>query len=133
MQHRLGGFNILPQVVKNLLIINGLFYLGAWMLGSSFNYDLTDKLALYYVGSEHFHPYQFISHLFMHGGFWHLFSNMFALWMFGNALENVWGAKRMLIYYIATGLGAALLHSLVTGYDVIGLQNAVDAYASSPR
>lgn len=80
--------------------------------------ELWRTLGLYYVDSPHFRPYQIITHMFMHGSIMHIFFNMFALWMFGGPLENVWGAKRFLLYYFITGLGAAFLHQLVTGIEV---------------
>ena len=100
---------MLPEVVKNLLIINGLMFLLTVVLGSKF-VDLTHYLALYMPGSGNFAPHQLVTHVFMHGNFTHLLFNMFALWMFGSALENVWGAKRFLIYYLLTGIGAGLIH-----------------------
>ena len=75
--------------------------------------DLRIWLALFSPGSEYFQPYQLITHMFMHGNFYHLFFNMFALWMFGRVLESVWGGKRFFIYYFITGLGAAGLQLLV--------------------
>ena len=132
MQQGFGSFRVLPTVVKNLLIINGLFFLASWVSDDTFGFDLIKNLGLYYVGSDYFKPFQFISHLFMHGSFWHLFSNMFALWMFGSALENVWGPKRFLIFYLVTGLGAAVLHSVTTAYEVLDFQAAVQLYTSSP-
>lgn len=76
--------------------------------------DLVTILGLHYPSSSAFRPYQLITYMFMHGSFMHLFFNMFALWMFGNTLENYWGSKRFLIYYMVTGLGAALIQFLVT-------------------
>ncbi len=111
---RPGGFSMLPLVVKNLLIINGLFFLATFALGSAFNIDLVKFLGLYYPGSHDFGVWQFVSYMFMHGGIWHIFFNMFALWMFGSVLENVWGPKRFLNYYLITGIGAGLVHILVT-------------------
>src|SRR5210317_2072428 len=110
-QFRPTGFRILPPVVKNLLIINGLFFLATMALSSRI--DLSNYLGLHYPVSPWFKPHQFVTYMFMHGGFGHIFFNMFALWMFGNALENVWGPKRFLIYYMVTGIGAGLLHLLV--------------------
>jgi len=110
-QFRPTGFRILPPVVKNLIIINALFFMA--MIGFSSMFDLVDYLGLHYPVSPHFSPYQLVSYMFMHGGVGHIFFNMFALWMFGNALENVWGPKRFLIYYMVTGIGAGLLHLLV--------------------
>jgi len=109
-QIRPGGFNILPPVVKNLIIINALAFLAYYSFAVSFGIDLNAKLGLHYVGSDKFAPYQFVTYMFMHGGFGHIFFNMFALWMFGNTLENYWGPKRFFIYYFVTGIGAALFY-----------------------
>jgi membrane associated rhomboid family serine protease len=124
-------FNMLPDVVKNLMIINGLFYL-ATLTATQFQIDLVRILGLHYVHSQYFEPYQFVSHMFMHGGMLHIFSNMFALWMFGSVLENVWGPKRFLFFYLFTGMGAALIHSGVTYYELHSLENAVNEFSSSP-
>lgn len=130
--YRPGRFQILPPVVKNLLIINGLFYLATIVVGSTFGIDLSKSLGLFYVGADNFKPHQLLTHLFMHGSMMHIFSNMFALWMFGSVLENVWGTKRFLIYYFVTGLGAAVIHSLVTALDIMSLQAAVETYSNTP-
>lgn len=79
--------------------------------------DLNGVLGIYFPKSEQFMPIQIITHMFMHGGFWHLFFNMYALYIFGQVLENVWGPKRFFIYYIVTGLGAALIHESVIAYQ----------------
>lgn len=113
-QIRPGGFTMLPVVVKNLLIINGLFFLATIALGTSANIDLVKYLGLHYPRAHNFGVWQFVTYMFMHGGIWHVFFNMFALWMFGNVLENVWGPKRFLNYYLVTGIGAGLIHILVT-------------------
>ncbi|QTN39532.1 rhomboid family intramembrane serine protease [Cryomorphaceae bacterium] len=110
MNYQPTRFSILPEVIKNLLIINGLFFFGSLVLESTFGIDLNRILGLYVPGSEHFRPYQLITHMFMHGNLGHIFFNMFALWMFGNMLENVWGGRRFLVYYMVTGLGAAVIH-----------------------
>jgi membrane associated rhomboid family serine protease len=104
-----GGYNLLPPVVKNLLIINGLFYLGTYAF-ATLGIDLVKLLGLFVPQSEFFQPHQLVSYIFMHGSIDHIFFNMFALWMFGNTLENYWGGKRFLIYYMLTGLGAGLIH-----------------------
>jgi membrane associated rhomboid family serine protease len=106
------SFFQLPQVIKNLLIINGLFFLATISL-ESLGIDLVQLFGLHPFQSHDFMPHQLITHLFMHGDFTHLFFNMFALWMFGKILENVWGGKRFLTYYIITGLGAMILYSIV--------------------
>ena len=116
-------FNLLPEVIKNLLIINGLFFVATWVVGNVFHINLTQFLGLYLPGSDNFQPYQLITHMFMHGGIAHIFFNMFALWMFGYSLENVWGPKRFLIYYMVTGLGAALLHLGVNYWEMTSIQN----------
>ncbi len=104
------GFKMLPDVIKNLLIINGIFFLATIILPGTFGINLSEKLGLFFPLSDQFYPYQIVTHMFMHGGIMHILLNMFALWMFGYALENVWGSKRFLIYYMVTGLGAAFLH-----------------------
>lgn len=132
-QYRPTQFKLLPDVVKNLLIINGILFLADYVLFNKFGLSLSGKFGLYYPCSELFKPYQFLTHLFMHGGPMHLFSNMFALWMFGNVLENVWGGKRFLVFYLITGLGAALIHTLVTGFEVHQIKTAIDTYAMNPN
>lgn len=102
-------FNLLPDIIKNLIIINGLFFLGTSAL-EGIGYSVSQYLALYQPGSGFFMPHQLLTHMFMHADFGHILFNMFALWMFGYALENIWGSKRFLNYYLITGLGAALLH-----------------------
>ncbi len=108
-QYRPGGFRILPPVVKNLLIINTLFFLATLAL-EKYHIDLINILGLHYPGASNFRVYQFITYMFMHGGWEHILFNMFALWMFGNVIENVWGGKKFLIFYILTGLGSAVVY-----------------------
>ena len=106
------GFRVLPPVVKNLLIINVLMYLATITL-TRFNIDLTDVLGLHFFKASDFRVYQIITYMFMHANFGHLFFNMFALWMFGNTLENIWGSKRFLLFYMVCGIGAGLCQELV--------------------
>ena len=115
-------FSILPPVVKNILIINGLFFLATITLWSS-NIDLRQVLGLYYWHSQSFETWQIISHMFMHGSFTHIAFNMFAVWMFGSQLENLWGSKRFLNYYLLTGLGAAFLHFIIIHWQIKNLEN----------
>lgn len=112
-QYRPNSFRVLPPLVKNLLIINGLFFLATKVAESQYNIDLTNYLGLHYFSSAYFRPYQLVTYLFMHGSIEHILFNMFALWMFGNVLENYWGPKRFLIFYMITGIGAALIQLLV--------------------
>ena len=104
-------FQVLPSVIKNLIIINGLVFLAQNTIGTQLNFD--DLFALHTFQSPLFRPWQFITHMFMHGGILHLFFNMFSLWMMGSVLENVWGPKRFLTFYMVCGLGAALAHMIV--------------------
>jgi membrane associated rhomboid family serine protease len=108
-EFRPGGFQVLPVVVKNLLIINGLVFLAQITFGQN-SHQLENLFALHDVHSVFFRPHQLVTHLFMHGGFEHIFFNMFALWMFGSILENYLGPRKFLIFYMASGLGAGLLH-----------------------
>ena len=122
--YRPGNFNELPVVVKNLLIINGLLFLATISL-SNLGIDLVKIFALHQFQSTDFRPHQLITHLFMHANFTHLFFNMFALWMFGKILENIWGQKRFLIYYMITGVGAAFIHLMISQYQIISLGNEI--------
>lgn len=126
----LRGFGSIPPAVKNLLIVNGLFLL-ATMVFANMNVDLIEMLGLHYWTSSNFQIYQVFSHMFMHGGFTHLLSNMFALWMFGTVLERNWGAKRFIFFYIFTALGAAVLYQTVVGFEFYSLQNAIDTFQNS--
>lgn len=112
------GFDLIPPVVKNLLIINVLFYLGTMAVASAANIDLVRWLGLHSWHSAYFQPFQLVSHMFMHGGTMHILFNMFALWMFGTTLENYWGGKRFLIYYMVTGLGAGLMQMGVNEFQL---------------
>ena len=131
-QYRPNSFKILPPVVKNLLIINGLFYLASLVMGAQFGVDLSDLLGLHFPLSQDFRPYQLITYMFMHGSFMHLFFNMFALWMFGNTLENYWGQKRFLTYYIITGIGAALCHYAVVYFEMKPALDLANSYIANP-
>ena len=106
------GFRVLPPVVKHLLIINVLLYLATFTM-NRFHIDLTDYLGLHFFKASDFKVYQLITYMFMHGNFEHLFFNMFALWMFGNTLENIWGSKRFLWFYMLCGIGAGLCQEVV--------------------
>lgn len=106
------GFKVLPTVVKNLLIINALMFLATFTF-QRFNIDLSNILGLHFFKASDFRIYQFVTYMFMHANFGHLFFNMFALWMFGNTLENIWGSKRFLLFYMVCGIGAGLCQELV--------------------
>jgi membrane associated rhomboid family serine protease len=106
-------FDRITPIVKNLIIINIIVYLGQ----SSF-----PQLEFYFMGhypmSPAFKPWQIVTHMFMHGGFTHLFFNMFALFVFGSALERVWGGKRFLIYYLLCGVGAFFFYEFTLGIEI---------------
>ncbi len=126
-----GRFSFLPVVTKNLLIINTLCYFAMWALKSAFGFDLNDLMGLHYMRSSHFYPFQFLTYMFMHANFEHLFFNMFALWMFGSVIENYWGGRRFIVYYILTGIGAALTHYLIVsvqlGPDMALIQSCIQS------
>ena len=113
-------FSHLPEVVKNLMIINGLFFLASWSLNSR-GIDLSSWFALHQFQSPDFQPHQLITHMFMHADFTHLFVNMFTLWMCGKTLENKWGAKRFLTYYLITGFGAALIYVGYIQFQIVNI------------
>ena len=102
-------FSNIPVVTKNLIIINVIIWLASVVLPSHNGIDLVRYGGLHYITSPYFNPAQVITYMFLHGGFVHLFFNMFALFMFGITLERVLGPKRFLFYYISCGIGAALI------------------------
>ncbi|MDR2585035.1 MAG: rhomboid family intramembrane serine protease [Prevotellaceae bacterium] len=112
----------IPPVVLNLLIINVLMLVATQFFGDM----MYQKLSLFYPASPFFKPYQFITHIFMHGGFYHLFFNMYALFIFGCALEYVWGSKRFFLFYLATGIGAAAFHTLVLWITTLSMSSYSD-------
>jgi membrane associated rhomboid family serine protease len=128
------GFNILPPVVKNLLILNGIFYLATFALGNAFKINLVDIFGLHYWAADSFRPWQFITYMFMHdpSNFTHILFNMFALWMFGYLLENVWGPKKFLFYYIFTGIGAALFHYAIWYFQFSPAIDAINVFLAHP-
>ena len=103
------SFQRTTPIVLNLIIINVLVYFAQVAFGGDSQLNRVDDLfALHHYKSEVFRPYQLITHMFMHGGIFHLLFNMFALWMFGSMMERIWGPKRFLIFYLVCGLGAGL-------------------------
>ena len=108
-------FRNLPTAVKNIIMINILV-----MVMTSLNENfMVENFALFYPTSPFFHWWQPVTHMFMHGGFWHIFFNMYTLFIFGSILERVWGTKKFLIFYFITGLGAAAVH---TGVEWLQMQ-----------
>lgn len=130
-EYRVRPFQILPPVVKNLLIINGIFFF-ATIVFERFGISLIDKLGLHYFPAQKFEVYQFITYMFMHGGPAHIFFNMFAVWMFGSAIENFWGPKRFITYYLITGIGASLLHYGIFYFEIKPVVTLLNDYIASP-
>ena len=104
----------LPDIVKQLIIINVLFFLGSMSLGNA-AYDL---LALHYPQNPKFAPWQVVTHMFMHGSINHILFNMFGLWMFGGTLAQMWGRNKFLFFYLSTGLGAAALQLGINYFQI---------------
>jgi len=128
-EFRPGGFQILPTIIKNLLIINTLVFLAQITVFKNSSIDFDGLFALHSWQSPKFKPWQFFTYMFLHGGWDHLIGNMFVLWMFGSTLENLWGPQRFFMFYVVCGLGAALCHMAVLYYDI---QPIVDSYNSAP-
>ena len=118
---------IMPPIVKNLLIINVLFFCAEMFLPTSVSSWMGNNLALHFWKSSSFHPYELFTYMFMHGGFAHLFFNMFALWMFGRVLEYDMGSRRFLLFYLVCGLGAGLIQLLAYQIDYM---NFMDSYSA---
>ena len=127
-------------MTKNLLIVNFLAFAATWVLELR-GIDLTQLLGLHFFLASDFQIYQFFTYMFLHGGFTHIFFNMFALWMFGSVIERVWGPKKFIFYYIACGIGAGITQELVqyatytiesiSAYQYVnagGVQMTTDAY-----
>jgi len=121
----------LTPVVKYLLIINTFMLLLTYLL-KYVGIDLIHILGLFYFKSENFRPFQIITHMFMHGGIIHLLFNMYALYLFGNILERVWGSKRFLFYYFFAGFGAVILYYTYEWFMIHGFYNAVQYFILDP-
>ncbi|MDR0792808.1 MAG: rhomboid family intramembrane serine protease [Chitinophagaceae bacterium] len=129
-EFRPGGFQVLPPLVKNIIIINVLVFAAQNFIGNpklAIGDFITDEFALHSWNSPLFRFWQPFTYMFMHGGFSHILFNMFAVWMFGSVLENVWGAKRFLFFYIVCGLGAAVAQLLVQYFQQAALINEWNA------
>ena len=113
----------ITETVKQLLIINVIFFIGTMIVPQAFPY-----LALYFPENPDFKAWQLLTHMFMHGGIGHIFFNMFALYSFGVVLEQMWGAKKFLFFYLSCGLGAALVH---IGVNYIQFYQGLDVLLSN--
>ena len=103
-----------PPVVLNLIIINALLWVACIIVPDKFGINLTDLLGMHYFMSDKFHVYQLFTYMFLHdtSSFGHIFCNMFGVWMFGRVLEQMWGSKKFLFFYLVTGVGAAIVQQL---------------------
>ncbi len=116
-EFRPSSFQLIPPVIKNLIIINVLVFLAQQTLGPAVETKMLDLFALHDVHSAFFRPHQLVTYLFLHATWEHIFFNMLALWMFGAVLENYWGPKKFLIFYIVCGIGAAVCHLAVLYHE----------------
>lgn len=112
---RASFWQMIPPVIKNLIIINVMMLIITTLSGN-FMYE---TFALFYFKSDFFKPYQLVTHMFLHGGLFHLVFNMYALILFGVNLERIWGSEKFLLFYMVTGIGAALLHSLALHIEAV--------------
>jgi membrane associated rhomboid family serine protease len=125
-------FSLFPPIVKNLLIINGLCYLTTVVFQNShYQIDLNNLLGLHYFQSSDFKPYQLVTYMFMHGSIMHIALNMFALWMFGNAIENYWGPKKFLVFYFVCGIGAGFTQEVVQYFYFHHIQQVLDVFSAN--
>ncbi|MES2774466.1 MAG: rhomboid family intramembrane serine protease [Bacteroidota bacterium] len=139
-EFRPGRFQILPTIIKNLLIINVLVFLAQLVFdGTAGSGSMTPSIgnvanffALHNIESPLFKPWQIITHMFMHGSLGHIFGNMFALWMFGSVLENLWGPRKFLIFYMICGIGAAAVHLGWLSWEYHSLLNDFAHFKDNP-
>ena len=118
----------LTPAVRNIIIINIIVYIATWILGES---RMLEAFALFPFESHFFKWHQIVTHMFMHGGFWHILFNMYTLAIFGTVLERQWGSKKFLIFYFVTGIGAALCHNLVLHLQISSALSAGNALTAS--
>jgi len=123
----------LPPVVKNIIIINVVLFAVTQLSIYVFNTDiLLRHLALFSIRSPLFEPHQVVTHMFMHANLAHIFFNMFGVFMFGRILEQLWGSKKMLIFYTVTGLGAAILHLAVNYFQMSNMLSLANEFQATP-
>ena len=118
----------LTQAIKHLIIINVILFFAPQLL----NMDLTNLFALHYPKNEHFGVWQYITHMFMHGGPAHLLFNMYGLWAFGTPLEQMWGRNKFLFFYFSAGIGAGLIYTFANYYQFNGIYEQLIGMGVSP-
>jgi membrane associated rhomboid family serine protease len=109
----------LTDAVKHLILLNVLFFVASSIVGPK----LTAWFALFFPESTNFGVWQFLTHMFMHGGLMHILFNMYALWAFGSPLEQMWGRNKFLFFYFSAGIGAGLIYTAVNYYQFNGIYN----------
>ena len=124
--------NNLPQVTKNLLILNVLFFLATLFLESQ-GINLIGKFGAHYVNSPLFEPFQVVTHFFMHANFIHIFFNMWIFIMLGGYLERIWGPKRFFLFYLVSAFGAFALFNAMGVYEIESLKSQIMAEGHSIR
>lgn len=122
----------IPPVVKNIIIINVIIFALSSLFSDSLSNFMYRHLALFSIKSPLFEPHQIVTHIFMHGNFAHIFFNMFGVFMFGRVLEQLWGSKKMLIFYTVTGLGAAFIHLTVNYVQMSHMVNLAAQFDAAP-
>lgn len=122
-----------PPAVKVLIAINVVMYFVTLLIDKRYNTDTANLLGLHLPQSIYWGPWQYVTHMFMHGSISHLFFNMFALFMFGRILESVWGTKRFLIYYFVCGIGAGLLNTAVGWFEIHRMMEQFEAFRNTPE
>ncbi len=131
-QYRPGAFGHLPVVTKNIIIINVILFIARIILQSR-GIDLDDYLGLHNHLAPNFKPHQFITYIFMHANFSHILFNMLGVYIFGQVLEQVWGPKRYLIFYLLTGLGAALVQYVIMHFEIQDILGRINADIENNR
>ncbi|NCT09193.1 MAG: rhomboid family intramembrane serine protease [Flavobacteriia bacterium] len=105
--------NQITDAIKHIIIINVIVFIAPQLLQT----DFTNILALHFPKNEHFGFWQYVTHMFMHGGFAHILFNMYGLWAFGTPLEQMWGKNKFIFFYFSAGIGAGLIYTLVNYYQ----------------
>jgi membrane associated rhomboid family serine protease len=123
-----GRSQVIPPVIKNLIIINVIVFLLQWTMERTGSSSIENFFALHDIRSYFFKPHQVVTYMFLHGGFMHIFWNMLILWMFGSILENYWGPRRFLTFYVVCGIGAAILHLLVLYHELTPVWQDLNNY-----
>ena len=132
MNYRSSFLGNIPPVVKNLLIINVLVFIAGSIFQSSLGINLNDIAGLHFFLSDKFNPAQLVTYMFLHANLSHIFFNMFAVYMFGRVLEQVWGPKRFLTFYLVTGIGAAVMQQIVQYIELKPFLDALEFYKTNP-